>query len=149
MINKDSGTITFELKKQLFVVNGSFSKNDFLDSDLGHNARRIIHNEPHISYGLYPCVLKKNTFPLCFYFFGEKLDSLDLNMQVPDLENSWENYSEEKEIKRKQLHDQWLSDMGIKTDFNYAWGKITSSFDPRGGSSNIGIQYTWQGKPLT
>ena len=52
-----------------------------------------------------------------------------------------EEYSEEDEPKRKELHDRILSEQGISQDCEYSWGKITSEYDKRGNVSSINIYY--------
>lgn len=76
-----------------------------------------------------------------------------LSADRPDFPKSWEEWSEEAELVKKQLHDRFLVDMlGRQPDarrshpypyveYRMAWGTVNSSYDPRSAASTIGIHY--------
>ena len=50
-------------------------------------------------------------------------------------------FSEKDEDKRKILHDDILSELGINQQMEYSWGKISSDYDARSNVSSIDIIY--------
>ena len=54
---------------------------------------------------------------------------------------SWENWSKEEQLKKKDKHDIWLKTNIGKPPYKYSWGEISSNYDPRSGSSMITIRY--------
>jgi hypothetical protein len=62
-------------------------------------------------------------------------------LNVVNLTYADESISEEDEMKRKEIHDKILEENGIEVNKEYGWGKVVSSYDPKGNSSNIIIAY--------
>ena len=87
------------------------------------------------------------TFFVALYFYGKKLESIDLAIAAPELGASWDDWSEEKEMKRKEKHDVWLIAQTGCASHVYDWGEIDSAYDPRSGGSSITIRYRWLGQP--
>jgi hypothetical protein len=62
---------------------------------------------------------------------------------------SWEDWSEQRERRRKTKHDAWLKKMlgaptrkdEVGVHYDYAWGAVLSTFDPRSGSSEVVVSY--------
>ncbi len=50
-------------------------------------------------------------------------------------------FSEKDEKKRKILHDDILSELGIRPQERYSWGEISSDYDARSNLSSINIVY--------
>ena len=52
-----------------------------------------------------------------------------------------EEFSENNEEKRKELHDTILNESGLNSHMKYNWGEISSDFDARSNISSINIIY--------
>lgn len=104
-------------------------------------------NEPHHSYSLGEQQISGQIFLLVLYFFGEKLESIDLAHPGKEFGASWVDGSEEGERRRKAWHDRWLREQTGRVSHNYTWGAIHSEYDPRSGGSSITIRYSWRGQP--
>ncbi len=50
-------------------------------------------------------------------------------------------FTPETEPERKKIHDEILASYNIVPGKDYGWGKITSTYDPRGNISSINIYY--------
>ena len=50
-------------------------------------------------------------------------------------------FAEEDEKARKQMHDEILSQLGVKHNSDFSWGKISSTYDARSNCSSINIIY--------
>jgi hypothetical protein len=80
------------------------------------------------------------TFTLILQFNDQKLVAVRLSDNVPE-STSWDDASEEKELERKRRHDEWLEgELGLPP-YEYAWGRVTSLYQPKTGESVIVIQY--------
>ena len=55
--------------------------------------------------------------------------------------SSYSNWSKEKEMETKRLHDNWLLKHLGSPPYEYRWGEISSVYDPRSASSEILIRY--------
>lgn len=85
-------------------------------------------------------------------FANGRLAHLTLVDTDPAFGTSWEDSSEEKELARCAHHDAFLvSELGPPTQVDEAhhytawtvpWGRVFSSWDVRGGSNAIQIQYS-------
>jgi hypothetical protein len=77
-------------------------------------------------------------FNVSLFFRGERLNIVSLMGIEPCF--SWEDHSEEKEYRRKVLHDAWLAgSLGRRR--RYPWGTVWSGYDERGGYSSIDVRY--------
>lgn len=54
---------------------------------------------------------------------------------------SWEEMSEENELKRKKENEEWLLSETGKMDYKYNWGNVKSIYNSLEGSSYIVIKY--------
>jgi hypothetical protein len=59
--------------------------------------------------------------------------------------SSWDDWSEENELRRKKAHDAWLSSTLGAPPYDCAWGSISSLYDVRGGSASIVVTYGARG----
>ena len=74
-----------------------------------------------------------------FYFEKERLYMIQFSIC---LQGGWENWSEETQKKVKECNDAWLLKIiGKKPPYKYKWGRISSVFDIKSGSSDIFIVY--------
>ena len=66
--------------------------------------------------------------------------SIILNDKPFDLSTSWDSWNEQDEEKKLIEYNNWLIEqLGTTRVFN--WGEVWADYDPRGGSSSIGIRY--------
>lgn len=106
-----------------------------------------MRNEPRCSFITPTLHLDGLPFTLSLYFYGQQLEAAELMYSGSELGSSWADWSLEKERKRKQIHDEWLTKVLGKWPCSFSWGEISSEYDPKGGYSSIFIRYSWQGKP--
>jgi hypothetical protein len=121
-----------------------FTRSDFLSLPI--ESKSLVINEPYHSYALGQHLVGGETFLVTLYFYEQKLESIDLVNSREEFGTSWNEWSEEKQLKRKQAHDAWLIQQTGNASHIYAWGEIGSSNDPKSGGSSITIRYSWQGK---
>jgi hypothetical protein len=81
------------------------------------------------------------------YFYNDLLESVSLYSVDGKSGESWSDWSEQKELEKKEIHDRWLTNLLGKAASYYRWGEVSSGYDPKGGFSSIEIRYSWQGKP--
>ena len=76
---------------------------------------------------------------VCFH--NDKLFRIDFGFSEKQQKNiTWDNWNEENELKRKDIYEEWLTNLiGKKRSFE--WGKIGAYYDPRGGTTSMNIQY--------
>ena len=73
------------------------------------------------------------------FFDGELLDRLFIMMRMPsDIAGQW---TEALEMERKARHDIWIAQELGPGPHKYAWGSVSSDFDPRGCASEIIVVY--------
>jgi len=67
------------------------------------------------------------------------MDRVFVLMSIPsDKGNEW---TEQLELTRKAKHDSWLRAELGEPPYDYAWGNVTSDYDPRGCASEIIVSY--------
>lgn len=88
---------------------------------------------------------------LCFH--ESTLTALHLSLDGLEFPQSWEDWTEQAELLRKHKSDALLLErFGRKPDirrnhpypyveYQFPWGTVSSSYDPRAASSSIAIQY--------
>jgi hypothetical protein len=82
-------------------------------------------------------------------FEKERLEIVSLSLRDEAESAPWEDWSEKRERRRKTKHDAWLEktlgaparDDDVGVYYDYAWGRVLSTFDPRSGSSDIVVTY--------
>lgn len=50
-------------------------------------------------------------------------------------------FTELEEGRRKDFHDEILKSYGIDGSAEYAWGSVSSDYDPKGNASSINLTY--------
>ena len=108
--------------------------------------RPQVVNEPYHSYSLGEQRIAGQPFFVVFYFYGQQLEFVDLAHAATEFGTSWDDWSEEGELRRKQWHDDWLREQTGHAAHVYGWGEVSSDYDPRSGGSSITIRYSWQGQ---
>lgn len=142
MFNKLNGNVYFDEKFSIepdLTLSTFKASNDFhlwqsfrKEKDIGESYFRISIEDS-----------EQRRWHLIVWFVGGVLASLDLSIWLPNESYplSWDNASEETELKRKSIHDAILGkDLG-EGPYEYIWGKITSYFDRKSWGSDIRIIY--------
>jgi hypothetical protein len=110
-------------------------RNAFLSSSLGIRAEVFVENEPYVTYRIRP----EHGVVATVSFVGERLTQVGWIFEMSDeMEREW---AEENELKRKELHDRWLAKKLGRPPYCYAWGNLTSEYDPKGCISDIIVSY--------
>ena len=140
MIDRKTGEIVIE--DSPMRPGPQLTRSEF-QSSLPANAYRVlIENEPFCSFSLGDHEIYGLLFTVSLWFYGEKLESIDLAHSTDEL-----GWYEKDDLKRKRVHDKWLKSMLGSAPYVYGWGSISSDHDIRSGGSSIVIRYSWQGKP--
>ncbi|GAB5527793.1 MAG: hypothetical protein Roseis2KO_56650 [Roseivirga sp.] len=81
-------------------------------------------------------------FIISLCFIDELLSELSLLVSDErfSLSSHWSSWSERKEKEDLKKYTTWLNkELGGKTEFH--WGDVWATYDPKSGSSSIGIRY--------
>lgn len=117
------------------AIGANTTRAQFLSSSLGHAAKPGIAHGARHQFDFHP----EPGISATAFFDDERLDRVFLMIRMPgDAEKLW---SEARELDRKSTHDRWLAQELGNGPYEYAWGSITSDFDPRGCSSEIIVVY--------
>lgn len=136
MIDLESGE--FALPAIGGSVGPSLCRTDFLASPIEHSVH--VDNDPWVSYRLPPQDLGGASFSVVLYFHEDRLDAVELSHSSDAYGQSWESWSEGKELQRKEFHDSWLSRQNIALR-SYGWGTVDSVYDAKSGASVIVLRY--------
>ena len=63
-----------------------------------------------------------------------------LNDKRFNLFSDWSSCSEQKEKEDFKKYQNWL-DKELEGKTKFHWGDVSATYDPKGGSSSIGIRY--------
>jgi len=137
LINRLNGGIS--IGEVNFVINCRLTKDDFINSALFNYATlQELNSYTHCC--LKPQYIGKIKFQVNL-IFDPNGKILNVFLGVYEADNHWENWSEDNELKRKELHDKWLEEnLGIPP-YAYDWGTVSSTYDSRAGSSSITFTY--------
>jgi hypothetical protein len=93
----------------------------------------------YIHYRVHDVDINSTLFSFVLIFYLDRLEMINLGFDRSG--DSWDNWSEEKELKREKKYNDWLNDqIGLQRSFD--WGDIWARFDIKNGSSNIGLRYS-------
>ena len=145
MIDNKSGELVIESIP--LRIGRRLSRSEFLYLPVGKAAKIVVKNEPFCSYNIGQHEISDLVFVVIIYFYGELLESVSLTSVDDKTSESWTDWSEEKELEKKEIHERWLNQLLGKSSFQYKWGEVWSGYDPKAGFSSIEIRYSWQGKP--
>jgi len=114
----------------------------FLATDPG---RTSILSQPNTGYNWYRMkeVYSLDNAPLivevCFAW--GLLSNLSLSISRNLQGASWSTWSEQAELAKDRQHQDLLERHYGPPPRQFAWGEISTAYDPRGGSSSIAIRY--------
>ncbi|MGL5001853.1 MAG: hypothetical protein ACRDAM_02825, partial [Casimicrobium sp.] len=107
-----------------FVIDADFDETKALEK--GTLAREV--GNGHKWYDLP--VIKHGTteigVSLCYY--ATKLRHIHFGAQGSEFGTSWDDFSEEKELKRARKTEQWLESVDLKPG-TYSWGTVWCGYD--------------------
>lgn len=140
MIHTDTGEVV--TCDGALRVGPSLAKGDFLESAHGRQSTVDIVNVPWCSYRLeLPAgSLLPDRAVVILRFFRQRLRYVQIVDVDERFGTSWHDWSLEKEMLRKRLHEQWLDDNDA-AEGDYPWGRIVSAYDERSGGSYILLRY--------
>ena len=124
-------------------IHALLRRTDFERSDLGRGAAVLTRNEPWLSY-LIDRAIGGRPFKVALYFEAEHLDMVLLAIDEPQFGTSWAEWSLESEMARKAAHEAWLAETvapGLGEGRKFNWGLLQSSYDVKGGGSEIVVRY--------
>jgi hypothetical protein len=130
-IHSSNGTVEFSRG----CVTSSISKTSFLASPLGRDAGPVVENAPFATYRIAP----EPGIGATLLFKDEHLEYLAWGFALPGETAS--DWSEESEMRRKQLHEEWLFKELGRPPYRFDWGSIVSEYDAKGVSSAIILTY--------
>ncbi len=139
MINIQNGCI--EMANINFSIKKNLTEEEFIKSNLFCD---VLNKEDYgyTRYYIKPQIICNAKFVISLTFNPDGvLDMTSLGLQMNDSIPSWESWSENSEMQKKELSDKWLEKNIGKPPYTYQWGAIFSSYDPRSGSSSITIVY--------
>ncbi len=125
------GSVEFALG----IVTKATDKSSFLASSLGRGAMVVVENGPFVTYRVAP----EPGVGATLLFNGERLENIAWAFSMPgETEDEW---SEESEMKRKKLHEEWLLKELGRPPYQFKWGEVASEYDAKGVSSAIMVVY--------
>ena len=126
MIDLKDGSIIIDNRIKLSPI-FSFSKFKLSTLYSRQNPEKFIYIKEPVS-------IKEKLFYLSLKFENEKL--IHIQLMIADYSISFE-----EEEERKIIHDNLLKKFNILQNKEYEWGKIKSTYDPKGNCSHIHIIY--------
>lgn len=130
-----------DITNKNFVIKRNLKEEEFIKSSLFED---VLNTEKYgyTRYYIKPQVIYNEKFVVVLIFKPDGvLDTISLGLQMNDRLPSWETWSENDEMQKKELSDKWLEKNVGKPPYTYPWGSISLSYDPRSGSSSITIIY--------
>jgi hypothetical protein len=117
------------------TIRPGLDKKAFLASLLGANAEEFLMNKPHSTYRICP----EKGIVATVQFTDDILETVAILFEMED--DSAENWSEVRELARKELHDAWLLNEIGPPPYRYPWGRLGSSYDAKDCVSDITISF--------
>ena len=130
-VHKVGGIVEFERGS----IRPGMDRPSFLASSLGQGAEVLMQNEPHVTYRIRP----ERGVAAAVHFDGTRLRMFSWQLELaPHIEAVW---SEEHELERKRVHDEWLRLELGEPPYRFPWGQLESNFDSKGCASAIIVSY--------
>lgn len=130
-ISPEDGTIQFAAGQ----IDPGQQRDVFLATPLGRTATLSLQNANWTNYKVRP----ETGIVATLLYNGAQLDRVFMIMEIPADES--EAWTEDLELQRKQVHDQWLRAELGSGPHDYSWGRIVSEFDQRDCASEIIVVY--------
>ncbi len=129
------------LDRNSLIIRKGLTKNEFEKSSL---IDEVLNHQSYgfTSYYIRPQLIGNTFFVIVLYFNPQDiLDFVNLSLTDSDRVPSWDDWSESRAKQKKEEHDEWLLRNIGKPPYKFPWGEISSTYDPRSGSSKITIKY--------
>jgi hypothetical protein len=139
MIDPIPGTFSFD-GHDAVVLGPKLSEDEFRQSSLGQPATPLVRNGEHTSWRLGRVHIARRELAVSCYFTRSVLRQVRLCVTDKRFGESWDDWTEQKELARKAEHDGWL-DATLGTARQFAWGSVSSTYDAKGGGSSIVVTY--------
>lgn len=135
MIEKATSTISFPARPESLCT--ATTRTIFLDSALPEVSTVNVKNEPWCSWNISPAEWNGKEWYATVHFHGDQLHAIHIGAGSPEFGTSRNDWSEEKELRRKQYHEGVLRDELGPPPYDFSWGTVASVFDSKGGTSSI------------
>jgi hypothetical protein len=135
MIDEKTGELVLESGERIPPF---WPKEALMASPLGRGATERPKGQGWVDVRLPAVHTDGMTFCAIFHFHEGELAGMHLMDDDPRFGDSWETADEEG---RKASHDAWLARTLGPPPYEYAWGEVGSSYDPRSDSSQIYVQF--------
>ena len=123
------------------TIGQSLTKEDFIHSYL-HKEVLKQDDYGYTRYYIKPQTIGNDMFIIVMIFNPEGLlDMVTLSLTIDGSIPSWDDWSESSQMQKKEMHDKWLEREIGKPPYDYSRSGISSSYEPRSGSSSITIVY--------
>jgi hypothetical protein len=139
MIDKNTGHIIISDE---VVIKHNDLREGILSLNIGQRGEESNHNNGWSWIWERNAFIDNKYFIFHFAFFENRLKEIHflVNDTKFELTNSWETWSEKKELEKLEQYKKWLTnELGTQKEFE--WGTVWAAYDPNGGSSSIGIRY--------
>lgn len=123
------------------VIGPNLLETLFLSSRLSSSARFDSGNDGWTRYSGRGFLDNDQECSFTLFFYNGVLKRISWRPLWPGAPTAWKNWTEEKELKVNELNNQLLLRVLGPPPYEYEWGQISSSYDPRSGSSNIYVVY--------
>jgi hypothetical protein len=114
------------------------TEDEFLTSSYGTNSEESIINGNYHSYDISSVTINASEFSARALYIDGKLSSISL---YPNKSFSWRNWSEQNELKKKEILNDFLTHELGAPPYKYMWGSVESIFDRKSGFSYVLIKY--------
>ena len=155
MISPEDGSFEISIPKARLASETTID--DFTKSNLFAEARSLGENPPYARYQIGPVTAWSETCYAILYFRAGRLSEMQIAVSREEDGTSWADWSEEKELVKKQFHERLLQGMlgsrqrehaqgssdprSSPVRYEFPWGVGMSVYDPKGGSSSISVRY--------
>lgn len=137
MISKLTGEIYIGNVK----IDSEFRKDDFLISSLCSQVVRQ-DNDIYSRYALIPQKMGEYLFAIALIFDPDgRLAFISLSILFDEKLPDWKNWSQDEQLHKKKVHDEWLKKHLGFPPYDYRWGSVSSQYDPRSATSTVTIKY--------
>jgi hypothetical protein len=138
---------TGEIRLPGGVLGPTLTRDAFHASPLADGAEIFVQNEPWCSFKLAQVPVLTTQYIVVVFFHGQRLTMVHLTDADPEFGASWDDWSEEKELRKKARHAAWLREVFDLPVGTYAWGDVASEYDVRSGGSSIIVTYRGERPP--
>jgi hypothetical protein len=132
-------------------VTASLSRDAFLASALAHHCQVHDMRNGWVHYDFHECPIDGQSFSGSLSFEGSRFDGYTLQNGDPRFGTSWRDRPKDGEHQRRAAHDAWLEsllgpphetdDAHFSKAYQFRWGSVSSSYDPRGDTSAILVRF--------